>query len=226
MGVLDKLAKAASRLRPGDVPAPYTHVGWHGTPGHWPREKPQINLDLGEGFGFHVGTRDAAVERLAGHMDGRMLPTMNSTIVDIAALPGRALDMEDIGNWGVRGNWLQALEDGSPRYAENGKWVSLSKEEIEALELKLRQAGGRKTGRTMRSALLDLGFDRVRYINHGEDFGSTSYAMLDPTKLRWGSRAGFNEKRKGENNLLAGLAGAAPVGVMAALARRRERADA
>jgi hypothetical protein len=153
--------------------------------------------------------------------------------MDIAATPGRAIKVDDMGHFGAQVNWKHRVD--------NGAIEGLTPDEYRALDAvvhkgqlpdhavgddgKLAQLYGprERFGRQMRRALLNLGIDRVQYKNGVEDPGTMSWAFLDPTRLRWRSKAKFDPNHEGKSGLLLSAGGLATSGALGALAREREK---
>lgn len=194
-------------------------IAMHGT------RHPFENVDLsrGEGFGFHVGTPHSALDRVARHVDRDADPRV---FMDIVAKPGRTLHTGDLGDFSNPAAWLTArtkglTEEEAKEFHERMLQLQIERQRVlSGLKVDPTNIGdpdydlrseeimkSLSPGATIRNTLLDMGVDRVQYKNAAEDPGSTSIAFLDPSKLRWASRAKFNPVRSGENNLLAGFGG-------------------
>lgn len=187
------------------------HTMWRLLPGEetpaWAK-RGRLNLRKGEGFGLHMGTPQSAIERGEAYMGERVNDAHRRAIMlDIVARPGRGITFErDIGNWGYPFGWFTQLERGAIQGLKHSEAY-----ELRQLLTRLIADTGLYDDRAgaIRRALLKKGIDRVYYPNAYEDAGSTSVALLDPRKIRWGSRAAFDPERQGVSNLLAGVGGAA-----------------
>lgn len=171
---------------------------WHATAredgSSWPLHG-RIDLTRGEGFGFHAGTRRAAQHRIKNEGG-------DPVFLDLVARPGREIETPDLNYFSSPIYWRSALRDNKVKGLTPAERTTMH-DLADNLINEGRSLGTPEAGALFRDKLLSMGVDRLRYINGVEDRGSTSFAFLDPSKLRWYSRAEFDEKRLSDPNLLA-----------------------
>lgn len=228
-GALSAVLQAAKAVKENPPPADWRHLGWHATYSRvpldrysretagWPDADPRIALDAGEGFGFHYGTLRAALERAM-----RTAPGPDRVrYIDVWAprdMPIAHYD-KDIGFWGSPPIWAnEAGSRGWRNYTDT--W---SPETRDGIAAGLKQMTWMTPRDELRQVFLDNGVPTLSYVNKGEDVGSLSYVTIDPSQLRWGSRAKFDRAmmdpaRKADVNLTSAVG---PLGVLAILAAAR-----
>lgn len=230
----------------GAVPG-WRHLGWHGTtvdPGsRWPDLHPEIDVNRGEGFGFHFGTMDAAIDRVASspytpymNVDGSNVRLIDVWVPDDV----RIERVPDLLQFDERHNWLDYLDERwdsptisvapndpaipSTAYMGDDAYIDhrLPRDVARAIRERLDALPiSEPAAPIVRDGLLSARIPLLAYENTVEAPGSTSYVALDPGIVRWGSRAAFDPARRGRNNLLAAIPPAGAGGALALLEQRR-----
>jgi hypothetical protein len=193
---------------------------FHATPQKWRRAHPlarlQPDIDQGEGFGFHYGSRRAADARLHSN------PGEAERTYSVRQRPAqREIELPDLGGWEPRFMSV-ALRHDRPRLMERS---GLSKTELDQLEELIAglPAEQRSEPQVLRAALRNLGVDRIRYRNSHEDAGSTSYIDLEPRNVRLSDPEYRRRVALGVAGSSAAGAGAIGGGGLIAQLRQRER---
>jgi hypothetical protein len=155
----------------------------------------QGGLKLMDGIGAHVGTADAANQRLAKYHG----------IPPSKAWSGRKLDprLEDsyVMPFDLQPKKPFTKTDGSfyteaqlqSRLADIGEKLGFSRSDLRHYSTKYATPAKMKEAqRAIRKYLLDLGHDAVPYINSHEARGSVSWVVLEPENLRapWAQSSG------------------------------------
>lgn len=224
-----KLARALRNMgRTEKIAGPV--VLQHGAKEPWIMRGARPDLDRGEGFGMHAGTKAQAKDRLnvpglsSSTLDEGLdalleaigwnnkvrprlrAPTLGHGYVDEVRFgPGREIQTPDLGSWSSDA-WRGALK--------RGEIKGLTPLEEKDLAQALDDIGGYgyTDQRRVRKALQDLGVQRVRYVNEAEGPGRYSYAAIDPDIIAPSSLAA----RAAKAGLFGGIAAvAAPVDAMA-----------
>ena len=140
-------------------------------------------------LGLHVGTRQAAAERLESIAEGQFLPRSDQEVMYSGyASIKNPLEMADLGAFDNPFAWIREvlLEDASENDTLNKILevaYSIAKGE-KKLSTTVSEAQRKSFAKKVRNILLEDGYDSIKYTNEKEDYGSSSYILLNDGQFK------------------------------------------
>jgi hypothetical protein len=165
-------------------------------------------LDVIDGFGIHVGTVQAALDRVSHVVRGMHTAIERRAIIEVAVNVDNVLELTDCGLWS-RPQWIiDTLVHGLRRLVEKRALTESDivkafglkpivdrdyrthlSSQFNAVKSRVGEIAERnkrirvKINRWIRKGVMALGYDTIKYKNKFEAEGSMSYIILDPKRI-------------------------------------------
>ena len=166
---------------------------WHASPYAW--EAPVLEKTE---IGLQVGTVEAAA--VAAVKSGAPKPVPYAGYIKIK----NPLELPDVGKWNIPVAWRNAIEDQDLLFHDGldgplGERISniirdwTETKKVLKIYGKEQEAGRTTFASEIRKAILDAGYDSIKYTNMYEDVFSTGYILLKDGQFKNATSLGFRE---------------------------------